>query len=85
MIKLLTEFKAVDYDMLSSAAQQVGILSNTQLETFEDAPNNIKKVEVILNGIMSLPKLQLILFMQKLASLLTQGTLAIELHVVANW
>lgn len=49
--------------MLRSAAQQVGALTDTQLETFEDAASNIKKVEVILNGIMSLPKPQLILLM----------------------
>lgn len=70
VIKLLTEFKAVTYDRLRPAAQQVGGLMDTHLETLEDAANNVKKCEVILNGIMNMPKPQLIHFMR---SLPTQG------------
>ena len=71
VILLLDEFKAIGFEKLSIAAQQVGVLTNTHLETFEDAPNNVKKVEIILSALMSLPKPQLIHFTVFLA---TQGT-----------
>ena len=69
-IGLLDEFKAIGFKKLSAAAQQVGVLTNTHLEMFEDAPNNVKKFEIILNALMSLPKSQLIHFTAFLA---TQG------------
>lgn len=70
VIGLLDEFKAIGFEKLSAAAQQVGVLTNTHLETFEDAPNNVKKFEIILNALMSLPKPQLVHFTLLLA---TQG------------
>ena len=68
VIGLLDEFKAISFEKLSVAAQQVGVLTNTHLETFEDAPNNVKKFEIILNALMSLPKSQLVHFTLLLAT-----------------
>ena len=70
VIGLLDEFKAIGFEKLSTAAQQIGALTNTHLETFEDAPNNVKKFEIILHALMSLSKPQLIHFTLFLA---TQG------------
>ena len=70
VIERLEEFKAIGFERLGAAAKQVGVLTSTHLETFEDAPNNVKKLEVILSALMSLPKPQLIQFTVFLA---TQG------------
>ena len=70
VIEHLEEFKAIGFERLGAAAQQLGVLTNTHLETFEDAPNNVKKLEIIINALMSLPKPELIHFTVLLA---TQG------------
>lgn len=68
VIELLEEFKAVSYERVHAAAIQCGFFTNTHMETFEDAPNNVKKLEVILTALMNLLKPQLIDFMRTLAA-----------------
>ena len=80
VIGLLDEFKAIGFEKLSAAAQQVGVLPSIHLETFEDAPNNAKKFEIILNALMSLSKPQLVHFTTLLA---TQGIMPCDV-VPAN-
>ena len=70
VIELLEEFNATDFEKLEAAAIEVGILTNTHLETFEDAANNVKKRQIILNALKSVCKSQLIHFTGLLA---TQG------------
>ena len=70
VIELLEEFNATDFEKLEAAAIEVGILTNTDLETFEDAANNVKKRQIILNALKSVCKSQLIHFTGWLA---TQG------------
>ena len=70
LIRLLDEFKAIGFEKLIVAAEQVGVLTNTHLEMFEDAPNDVEKFEIILNALMSLSKPKLIHFTLFLA---TQG------------
>lgn len=76
--ELLEEFKAIDFETLRRTATQVGLLTNTHLETFEDAANNVKKLEIILNALMSLYKPQLIHFTGILA---TQGNYTVWLTI----
>ena len=69
IIERLEEFKAVGYEKLIQVAQQVGLrFTDTHLETFEDAANEVKKIEIILNALMNLLKPQLVHFMRSLAT-----------------
>ena len=63
----MEEFKAVSYERLMFVAQQVGLFTDTHLETFEDAPSNAKRLEIILRALMDMLKPQLIHFIRSLA------------------
>lgn len=71
VINHLGDLKVIDYDKLMAAAQQAGILTSTHQETFEDAPNNEKKTEIIFVALMNQSKPQLINFIR---SVTTQGS-----------
>ena len=68
VIELIDEFKAVGFEKLRAIAQQSGLFTTTHLETFEDAPNNAKKFEIILAALMNMLKPQLIHFIRSLAT-----------------
>ena len=68
VIELIDEFKAVNFEVLRAVAQQFGLFTPTHLETFEDAPNNVKKFEIILTALMNMLKPQLIHFIRSLAT-----------------
>jgi len=66
VIELAEAIQAIGFDRLNATATRHRLLSDTHTETLEDAPNEMKKIEVILQVLMTLVKPKLINYFYEL-------------------
>lgn len=69
VVEFLEDFKGFGYQNLQHVAIQAGLFTDPQQleEAVEDAANNMKKIDVILDTLQNAPKQQLIEVMRLLA------------------